>query len=94
MAFDSSSDSFLMRAQRILVALLDYCRQHAWAAVLTGAALAVIALGYAAGHLSLSSETDRLFAADLQWRQRAAAFKAEFPQFQNLLVAVIGSRRL
>ena len=81
-----------MRAQRILVALLDYCRQHAWAAVLTGAALAVIALGYAAGHLSLSSETDRLFAADLQWRQRAAAFKAEFPQFQNLLVAVIDAR--
>ena len=81
-----------MRAQLILVAVLDFCRRHARAVTLTGAALAVIALGYAAGHLGLSSETDRLFAVDLQWRQRAAAFKAEFPQFQNLLVAVVDAR--
>lgn len=81
-----------MRAQRALVAVIDYCRRHAWTVVLTSAALAVLALGYAAGHLALSSETDRLFAADLPWRQRAAAFKSEFPQFQNLLVAVIDAR--
>ncbi len=59
---------------------------------MAGALLAAIAGLYAAGHLGLSSETDRLFAANLPWRQRAAAFKAEFPQFQNLLVAVIDAR--
>jgi hypothetical protein len=81
-----------MRAQGALVAVIDYCRRHAWTVVLISVALAVLALSYAAGHLGLSSETDRLFAADLPWRQRAAAFKSEFPQFQNLLVAVIDAR--
>ena len=81
-----------MRAQRALVAVIDYCRRHAWMVVLTSAALAVLALSYTAGHLGLSSETDRLFAAHLPWRERAAAFKSDFPQFQNLLVAVIDAR--
>jgi hypothetical protein len=81
-----------MRAERLLAGLIEYSRQHAWAVVLAGALLAAIAGFYAAGHLGLSSETDRLFAANLPWRQRAAAFKAEFPQFQNLLVAVIDAR--
>ena len=81
-----------MRTQRALVGVINYCRRHAWTVVLISAALAALALGYAAGHLGLSSETERLFAADLAWRQRAAAFKSEFPQFQNLLVAVIDAR--
>ena len=54
--------------------------------------LAVFAGFYAATHLSLNSETDHLFAANLPWRQHAEAFKADFPQFQNLLVAVIDAR--
>src|SRR5690242_21541804 len=81
-----------MRTQRALVGVINYCRRHAWTVVLISAALAALALGYAAGHLGLSSETERLFAADLAWRQRAAAFKSEFPQFQNLLVAVVDAR--
>src|ERR1051325_8217883 len=81
-----------MRTQRALVGVINYCRRYAWTVVLINAALAALALGYAAGHLGLSSETDRLFAADLAWRQRAAAFKSEFPQFQNLLVAVIATK--
>ena len=60
--------------------------------VITAIFLGMFAVTYAAGHLGLSSETDLLFSSDLPWRQRAAAFKAEFPQFQNLLVAVIDAR--
>ena len=60
--------------------------------VVTAIFLGMFAVTYAAGHLGLSSETDLLFSSDLPWRQRAAAFKAEFPQFQNLLVAVIDAR--
>src|SRR5690242_21926537 len=81
-----------MRTQRALVGVINYCRRHAWTVVLISAALAALALGYAAGHLGLSSETERLFAADLTWRKRAPAFKSGFPQFQNLLVAVIDAR--
>ncbi len=76
-------------SQRLLAGLINYCGQNARMVVLTSVALAVFAGFYAGGHLDLSSETDRLFAANLPWRQRAAAFKTDFPQFQNLLVAVI-----
>jgi hopanoid biosynthesis associated RND transporter like protein HpnN len=82
----------MMRFQYLLVGLIDYCRQNAWAVVSASVVLAAFALFYAAGHLELSSETDRLFAANLPWRQRAAALKTDFPQFQNLLVAVIDAR--
>jgi len=73
----------------LLVSLIDRCRRSALAVVVTAIFLGMFAVTYAAGHLGLSSETDLLFSQDLPWRQRAAAFKAEFPQFENLLVAVI-----
>ena len=81
-----------VRAQHLLVRVVDYCRCHALAVTLLAAVLAVFSGFWAATHLSLSSETDRLFSPDLAWRQRAAAIKAEFPQLQNLLVAVVDAR--
>src|SRR3954447_2656871 len=82
----------MMRSMHLLVSLIDRCRRNALAVVITAILLGIFAVTYAAGHLGLSSETDLLFSSDLPWRQRAAAFKAEFPQFQNLLVAVIDAR--
>lgn len=81
-----------VRAQHLLVRVVDYCRCHALAVTLLAAVLAVFSGFWAATHLGLSSETDRLFSPDLAWRQRAAAIKAEFPQLQNLLVAVVDAR--
>ena len=81
-----------MQVQHLLVGVVDYCRRRACAVVLAGLALAVFAGVYASSHLSLSSETDLLFSADLPWRKRAAAIKADFPQHQDLLVAVIDAR--
>jgi uncharacterized protein len=77
---------------RLLIALIERCRRNALAVVITAILFGMFAVTYAVGHLALSSETDLLFSPDLPWRQRAAAFKAEFPQFQNLLVAVIDAR--
>src|ERR1044071_3151620 len=82
----------MMRPMHLLVSLIDHCRRNALAVVVTAILLGIFAVTYAAGHLGLSSETDLLFSQDLPWRQRAAAFKAEFPQFENLLVAVIDAR--
>jgi len=82
-----------MHFRRALVAVIDLCRRKAWAIVAAGALLAGFASFYAAGHLGVDSETDRLFASNLPWRQRMAAFRADFPQFQNLLVAVIDARQ-
>jgi uncharacterized protein len=81
-----------MPSRRLLVGLIDRCRQNAWAVVVAGAVLAAFAGLYASRHLAVSSETDRLFAPNLPWRLRAAALKADFPQFQDLLVAVIDAR--
>ncbi|HEX6842371.1 MAG TPA: MMPL family transporter [Stellaceae bacterium] len=76
----------------LLIRLIDRCRRNALAVVVAATLLGIFALAYAATHLALSSETDLLFSPDLPWRQRAEAFKADFPQFQDLLVAVIDAR--
>ncbi len=81
-----------MLFQRLLVGLVDYCRRHGLLVVLGGLALAGFAGVYAAHHLGISTDTDEMFARSLPWRQRALAFKAAFPQFSDLLVAVINAK--
>jgi len=81
-----------MTFQRFLVGLVDWCRCNAALVVLAGIILAASAGWYAAGHLGITTDTDRMFAESLPWRQRAMALKADFPQFQDLLVAVIDAR--
>jgi uncharacterized protein len=81
-----------MTLQRLLLALVDRCRRHALLVVLAGAGLAVFAGLYAAGHLGIDTNTDDMFAKSLPWRRAALTFKAEFPQFTDLLVAVIDAR--
>ena len=81
-----------MSFQSLLAGLVDRCRRNAVAVVVAAAALAAFAGAYAASHLGISTDTDRMFAESLPWRQRAAAFKAEFPQFTDLLVAVIDAK--
>src|ERR1700726_2127858 len=76
----------------LLVGRCDFFRRNA-PSVVFGAVLLVIFSGwYAAGHLGITTETDEMFAASLPWRQRAEMFKKLFPQFQDLLVAVIDAR--
>ena len=60
--------------------------------ILAGAVLAIFSGWYAAGHLGITTDTDEMFAASLPWRQRAEMFKKLFPQFQDLLVAVIDAK--
>jgi uncharacterized protein len=81
-----------MTFHRLLLGLVDRCRRHALLVVLAGAFLAVLAGIYAAGHLGIDTNTDDMFAKSLSWRQEAHRFKAEFPQFTDLLVAVIDAR--
>ncbi len=76
----------------LLVGVVDRCRRNALLVVLAGMVLAGIAGWYAAGHLGINTDTDEMFASSLPWRQRALKFKAEFPQFTDLLVAVIDAR--
>jgi hypothetical protein len=60
--------------------------------LLAGLALAAFSAIYATGHLSVTTDTDVMFSPSLPWRQRAAEFNKDFPQFRDLLVAVIDAR--
>ena len=81
-----------MTLQRLLVGLVDRCQSNAWRVVLAGVALAIFAAWYSADHLRINTDTDQMFAASLPWRQRAELFKSYFPQFRDLLVAVIDAK--
>ena len=80
-----------MPIQRPLVRLADASRRHAALVVLAGVLLTLLSVLYAAGHLGVTTNTDKMFAASLPWRQRAMEFDRQFPQFNNLLVVVINA---
>src|SRR5690348_11477461 len=74
---------------RLLVGLADFSRRHAFSAMLAGILLAAFSGWFAATHLGVSTDTDMMFSDKLPWRQRAVEMNKDFPQFQNLLVAVV-----
>jgi uncharacterized protein len=81
-----------MEFERLLVGLVEFCRRHAALVLALAVALAVFAGFFASGHLGISTDTDEMFAKSLPWRQRALAFKAEFPQFTDVLAIVIDAK--
>jgi uncharacterized protein len=82
-----------MQLPLLLARLAELCRRYALPVVLGGVLLAGFSAFWAVGHLGVSTNTDNLFSPDLPWRQRAAAFSRHFPQFNNLLVAVIDAKQ-
>jgi hopanoid biosynthesis associated RND transporter like protein HpnN len=77
---------------RLLVGLVDFSRRHALSVMLAGILLAAFSGWFAATHLGVSTDTDQMFAESLPWRQRAMEMAKNFPQFQDLLVAVVDAR--
>ena len=77
---------------RLLVALADFSRRNALAVVLACVVLAVFSTWIAMRGLGISTDTDQMFAKTLPWRQNAIRFNQDFPQFTDLLVAVIDAR--
>ena len=77
---------------RLLVRLVDFSRRFSFPVVCAGVLLGVFAGWIASVHLGVSTDTDLLFKDTLPWRQRAAEMNRDFPQFRNLLVAVIDAR--
>jgi hopanoid biosynthesis associated RND transporter like protein HpnN len=77
---------------RLLTGLVDASRRHALLVVIAGFVLAVVACVVAAHRLGVSTDTDKMFSDTLQWRRNAIELKKDFPQFQDLLVAVIDGK--
>jgi hypothetical protein len=78
-----------MPLSRLLAALVEGSRRRA-PIVLAGAILlAALSCWLAATRLGVTTDTDELFAASLPWRQHELAFGRAFPQFTDLIVAVV-----
>jgi len=69
--------------------LVDASRRRAWLTTLAFTLLGALCLWFAAGHLGIDSDTDHLFSTSLPWRQQELAMDREFPQFNDVLVAVV-----
>jgi uncharacterized protein len=81
-----------MTLNRLLVGLVEISRRHAVAVALLGCALAIFSGLFAVDHLSVSTDTDLMFSRSLPWRQQSDEFNKDFPQFHDLLVAVIDAQ--
>ncbi|HQT68675.1 MAG TPA: MMPL family transporter [Acetobacteraceae bacterium] len=81
-----------MILQRFTMALVEFSRRYAWLTILLVLVLTGLGLGYARSHLGIDTNTDDLFSPSLPWRQQAAKLSHDFPQFDNLLVAVVSGK--
>jgi hopanoid biosynthesis associated RND transporter like protein HpnN len=69
--------------------IVDTSRRHAVAITLLYTVVTAACGWFAYSHLTVDTNTDDMFATSLPWRQHELAFDREFPQFNNLLVAVV-----
>ena len=76
----------------ILSWLVERCVRHAVSVVVAAVVLGALAVGAASSRLGVSTDTDALFADSLPWKQHKLALDRAFPQFSNLIVAVIRGR--
>ena len=69
--------------------LVEFSRRHAAVNALAALALVLAAGWYAAGHLSIDTDVEKLLPSDLPWRQNEIALDRAFPQNADLLAIVI-----
>ena len=72
-----------------IAAIVRLACRRALPVVLAGIVLAGLCLWQAATRLGVSTDTDRLFSDSLPWHRQEAAFNRQFPQFKDLVVAVV-----
>ena len=65
------------------------CAAHPALVVVIAAMLCAISLVYAVAHFAMDTDSSRLIADSVPWRQRERAFGAAFPQRQNLIAVVV-----
>ncbi|MGC9269914.1 MMPL family transporter [Acidiphilium sp.] len=75
--------------RKLIVTLVDLSRRRALMVSLGFAVVIALGLVYAVHHLGIDTDTDHLFARSLPWREQQIIFDRAFPQFNNLIVAVV-----
>ena len=78
-----------MTLPRLLESIVSLACRRAGLTVLLGVLLGALSVGAAYQWLGVSTDTDKLFAESLPWRQQDIAFNKDFPQFKDLLVALV-----
>jgi hopanoid biosynthesis associated RND transporter like protein HpnN len=76
----------------MLEALVARSVRHASAVIVLFVLLAAASIGLAATRLSVTTDIGPLFSMKLPWKQQEAALQHDFPQFTNLIVAVVDAR--
>jgi hopanoid biosynthesis associated RND transporter like protein HpnN len=76
----------------MLTRIADWVRRHAAPFALVMCVFTVASGWYAAGHLSIDTDIERLLPQDVAWRQREFALDRAFPQNADLLAIVIDGR--
>ncbi len=71
--------------------LVAFCARRAVLVVLLAALLCAGALLATRARLGVSTDTGKLFSASLPWKKRANVLIKDFPQHEDLLIAVIGA---
>jgi hypothetical protein len=82
-----------MTIGRTIGQVVAFAQRRAGAVLTAGLAVFLFSVWFAAGHLGVTTDTALLFSPDLPFRQRAVTLEHAFPQFQDLLVAVIDARQ-
>jgi hopanoid biosynthesis associated RND transporter like protein HpnN len=77
----------MLRAK--LAFIVRMCTRHAWSVIALAAALAFVSGSYAARHLAIDTDINRLISPDLPWRQQELAFSRAFPQRNGTIFAVV-----
>lgn len=72
-----------------IVGIVNWARRYAVLCVLLFLAAAALGLTYTANNLRMDTDTDHLFADSLPWRQAQIQENKNFPQFNDLIVAVV-----
>jgi len=73
----------------IVVRLVNFARNHAIANAIAVLLLTAVAGYYAAGHLTIDTDVEKMLPTELPWRQNEIALDRAFPQNSDLLVIVI-----
>ena len=76
----------------IVARIVEFARRNAVLVMIACLVLAAAAAVYAAGHLAVDTDIERMLPSNVAWRQNERALDEAFPQNNNLLVAVIDAR--
>ncbi len=63
--------------------------RHAWFVILAFLVAATLSAGYLTRHFAITTDSEKLLSSSLPWRQQEIMLNEAFPQWTNLIIAVV-----